>query len=62
MHHLADIFFNSTGELSVLDDEAGYHERRYRWGIPEGTSDLPPGNCFPLESNLVYMNGGKSYI
>lgn len=47
----------ASGQLSMIDEEAGYHERRYRLGIPEGTTDLPPGNCFPLESNLVYMNG-----
>lgn len=47
----------TAGNFSVITEEAGYHERRYDWGIPEGTLDLPPGNCFPLESNLVYMNG-----
>ena len=48
--------------MPVCDNEAGYQERRYQWGIPEGTVDLPPGNCFPLESNLVFMNGGsRSY-
>lgn len=41
----------------VVEDEAGYHESRLQWGIPEGPQDLPPGNCFPLESNLVFMNG-----
>lgn len=39
------------------EDETGYHESRLQWGIPEGVQDLPPGNCLPLESNLVFMNG-----
>lgn len=43
----------------VIEDESGYHESRLQWGIPEGPQDLPPGNCLPLESNLVFMNGGK---
>ncbi|KAL3881478.1 hypothetical protein ACJMK2_027917 [Sinanodonta woodiana] len=41
----------------IEPSETSYHERRYEWGIPEGTTDLPPGNCTPLESNLVFMNG-----
>lgn len=47
----------ASGEMSVINEEAGYHELRYQWGIPEGSTDLPVGSCFPLESNLVYMNG-----
>ncbi|XP_045187104.2 putative transferase CAF17 homolog, mitochondrial [Mercenaria mercenaria] len=48
----------SDKELAgVVEDESGYHESRLQWGIPEGPQDLPPGNCFPLESNLVFMNG-----
>ena len=50
-----------VGEMSVINEEAGYHELRYQWGIPEGSTDLPMGSCFPLESNLVYMNGGKEF-
>jgi len=34
-----------------------YTIHRYKWGIPEGVGDLPPGNCLPLESNLALMNG-----
>lgn len=41
----------------VLSSEDSYHEARYKLGISEGITDLPPGNCFPLESNLVYLNG-----
>ncbi|XP_046574788.1 putative transferase CAF17 homolog, mitochondrial [Haliotis rubra] len=40
-----------------LESEEEYHQRRYMWGIPEGVLDLPPGNCFPLESNLVFHQG-----
>lgn len=34
-----------------------YHSKRILNGIPEGTLDLPPGGCLPLECNLDYMNG-----
>ncbi|XP_069104473.1 putative transferase CAF17 homolog, mitochondrial isoform X2 [Argopecten irradians] len=37
--------------------EDEYHTQRYQSGIGEGVVDLPPGNCFPLESNAVYLNG-----
>ena len=46
------------GSELVVSPEEDYHEARYRQGISEGIVDLPPGNCFPLESNLVYLNGG----
>ena len=36
-----------------------YQRHRYKWGIPEGPTDLPPGNCLLLESNITIMNGGK---
>ncbi|XP_064618390.1 putative transferase CAF17 homolog, mitochondrial [Liolophura sinensis] len=48
---------DSVSKLGVSSPEQDYHIRRYRWGISEGCIDLPPGNCFPLESNLVYLNG-----
>ncbi|XP_041351566.1 putative transferase CAF17 homolog, mitochondrial [Gigantopelta aegis] len=38
-------------------DVSLYNERRYIWGISEGISDLPPGECLPLESNLTLFNG-----
>ncbi|GAB1602503.1 putative transferase CAF17 homolog, mitochondrial [Argonauta hians] len=41
----------------VSHPEEEYHTRRYQIGIAEGTSDLPPGSCFPLESNLEFLHG-----
>ena len=54
-----DDIFKSVhqGSELVVSPEEDYHEARYRQGISEGIVDLPPGNCFPLESNLVYLNG-----
>ena len=44
-------------ETSDAKDEP-YRLLRYKWGIPEGPIDLPPGTCLPLESNLTIMHGG----
>ncbi|KAG0025883.1 Iron-sulfur clusters incorporation protein [Podila clonocystis] len=38
-----------------------YHVRRILNGVPEGMDDFIPGTSLPLECNLDYMNGGKSY-
>ncbi|XP_022288369.2 iron-sulfur cluster assembly factor IBA57, mitochondrial-like [Crassostrea virginica] len=46
-----------SGSALVMGDEREYHIQRYQMGLPEGTLDLPPGNCLPLESNLVFHNG-----
>ena len=43
---------------SVLSSQT-YAARRYAVGLGEGTKELPPGNCFPLESNGNFLNGGK---
>jgi len=34
-----------------------YDRLRYLAGLPEGVCDLPPGACFPLESNFDLFNG-----
>lgn len=44
------MFFKDYGEEQ-------YQAQRYRWGIPEGPVELPPGKCLPLESNLSFMKG-----
>ena len=31
---------------------------RCQSGVGEGTMDFPPGQSFPLEANLDFMNGG----
>lgn len=43
--------------ISDVEPEEDYHRRRYQWGIGEGVVDLPPGDCFPLESNALFLNG-----
>merc|ERR1719266_1315628 len=37
-----------------MDD---YQVLRYRQGIPEGSLEIPPGKCTPLEYNIEYMHG-----
>jgi len=34
-----------------------YTELKYKLGIGEGVSDLPPASCFPLECNCDYLHG-----
>ncbi|KAL9898780.1 putative transferase CAF17, mitochondrial [Glossina fuscipes] len=34
-----------------------YRDRRYTFGIAEGIWEMPPGKCFPLESNCDFLNG-----
>ncbi|XP_055342814.1 putative transferase CAF17 homolog, mitochondrial [Paramacrobiotus metropolitanus] len=41
----------------ITTDEGRYRKFRYINGIAEGKTDLPPGECFPLESNLDYLSG-----
>ena len=45
-----------TQEVQVVPEEE-YRELRYSLGVGEGVGDLPPGNCFPLESNGDYLHG-----
>ncbi|ESO93946.1 hypothetical protein LOTGIDRAFT_182349 [Lottia gigantea] len=47
----------STDDSINIEDEVKYRELRYRLGIGEGIVDIPPGNSFPLESNLVFLKG-----
>lgn len=34
-----------------------YTELRYKLGVGEGSRDMPPGTCFPLECNCDYLHG-----
>ncbi|KAK7108839.1 putative transferase CAF17 homolog, mitochondrial [Littorina saxatilis] len=43
--------------VTIGGNQEQYESLRYRWGIPEGPTDLPPGECTPLESNLTIMHG-----
>ncbi|KAF4523772.1 hypothetical protein B566_EDAN013600 [Ephemera danica] len=48
--------------IDVVSDLGGkisndYENMRYRLGVGEGTEELPPGNCFPLEVNCDYLHG-----
>jgi folate-binding protein YgfZ len=39
------------------NDDCHYHMMRMDQGVLEGITELPPGQCLPLEVNLDYMNG-----
>lgn len=59
---IADKRVNVKEQISdiypISESKAGeYRWFRYKLGVGEGVSDLPPGNCFPLECNCDYMHG-----
>ena len=35
---------------------------RLRVGVAEGSEEVPVADCFPLEYNLDYLNGGWSHL
>ena len=47
--------------IDCTSKEIDYHKLRMEQGVPEGTTELPPGQCLPLEMNLDYMNGGIKF-
>jgi len=44
--------------VPVIAVNNSYRSHLCRNGVGEGTVDFPPGQCFPLESNLAFLNGG----
>jgi len=51
--HLNDL----TDLCHISNDILIYKEWLYRHGIAEGIEDIPPGECIPLEYNIVFLNG-----
>ncbi|XP_017771389.1 PREDICTED: putative transferase CAF17 homolog, mitochondrial isoform X2 [Nicrophorus vespilloides] len=53
--------YDVLGEISngtdVKLEQSKYREFRYHLGVGEGVTDLPPGNCLPLEANCDYLHG-----
>ena len=41
----------------IFNDILIYKQWLYRHGIAEGIEDIPPGECIPLEYNVVFLNG-----
>ncbi|CAF1194334.1 unnamed protein product [Rotaria sp. Silwood1] len=41
----------------VSNDITIYKQWLYQNGISEGIEDMPPGECIPLEYNIVFLNG-----
>jgi folate-binding protein YgfZ len=46
-----------TDLCNISNDILIYKQWLYRHGIAEGIEDIPPGECIPLEYNIVYLNG-----
>ena len=64
-YHLNDWYLSvAVSVISGLATSVSNSYRRHlcRIGVGEGTVDFPPGQCFPLESNLAFLNGGLSNI
>lgn len=47
-------FFNRGIDVTVSKD---YTKFRYKLGVAEGVTELPPGQSFPLEANCDYLRG-----
>ena len=46
-----------TDLCQVSTDLSMYKRWLYGNGIAEGVEDIPPGDCIPLEYNIVFLNG-----
>ncbi|KAH8340714.1 hypothetical protein KR059_005298 [Drosophila kikkawai] len=49
--------FTASGTATTPTAESNYQLLRYTLGVGEGSRELPPGKCFPLEANVDYLNG-----
>ena len=53
--------FDGTAESSethTVEPSSSYVLHRIMNGVPEGMDDIPPGEAFPMDSNLDIMGGG----
>lgn len=49
---------NDLTDICQLSDNISFYKQwLYRHGIAEGIEDIPPGECIPLEYNIVFLNG-----
>lgn len=48
---------NLIDSCNVSNDVSIYKKWLYKHGIAEGIEDIPPGDCIPLEYNIVFLNG-----
>lgn len=46
-----------VGNVEVAQSNENYKILRYHLGVGEGLTDLPYGECFPLECNCDYLHG-----
>lgn len=49
--------FGQISDIVAVKPGMAYRWFRYCVGVGEGSSDLPPGDCFPLEANCDYLHG-----
>ncbi|XP_016926145.4 putative transferase CAF17 homolog, mitochondrial [Drosophila suzukii] len=49
--------FADFGIATAATPDNNYQLLRYKQGVGEGSSELPPGKCFPLEANADYLHG-----
>ncbi|KAH8250390.1 hypothetical protein KR026_011909 [Drosophila bipectinata] len=48
---------NNEFSASPASEDCNYQLLRYEQGVGEGSLELPPGKCFPLEANADYLHG-----
>ncbi|XP_017058722.1 putative transferase CAF17 homolog, mitochondrial [Drosophila ficusphila] len=49
--------FSDFGTATSASAQSNYQLLRYKQGVGEGSLELPPGKCFPLEANVDYLHG-----
>ncbi|XP_017014511.2 putative transferase CAF17 homolog, mitochondrial [Drosophila takahashii] len=49
--------FAEFGIATAASADNNYQLLRYKQGVGEGSSELAPGKCFPLEANADYLHG-----
>lgn len=57
-NQLAKSFWHNNDFIAkAATPESNYKLLRYKQGVGEGISELPPAKCFPLEANADFLNG-----
>ncbi|XP_034663647.1 putative transferase CAF17, mitochondrial [Drosophila subobscura] len=54
---VSGLWRKNEANLTPPSSGSNYQLLRYKQGVGEGSEELPPGKCFPLEANADFLNG-----